>query len=158
MLDLFSVQLRVFLKKKTFARMDGCSTMFGGHNGVRKYFKELFSHNLYLHCRNQQLALFFCHLIPKYDKLKQLVGLLLNIWLILKNSLIRQFIFDEVQKPYELTSLKLVKAAFTCWFSHGCSAERVLDHQEPLVAALDTIFFTKKGASCARVERRSREK
>ena len=78
MLKLFSVQLRVFLIKKTFARMNCCSAMSGGHNGVKKYFEELCSQNLYLHYRNQQIAS-FCHLIPKYNKFKQFDALLLNL-------------------------------------------------------------------------------
>ena len=40
MLKLFSVKLRVFLIKKTFARMEGCSAMSGDHNGDMKYFEK----------------------------------------------------------------------------------------------------------------------
>ena len=78
MLKLFSVQLRVSLIKKTFAGMDCCSTMSGGDNGVKKYFEESCSHNLYLHNRNHQIASFY-HLIPKHNKFKQFDGLLLNL-------------------------------------------------------------------------------
>ena len=123
--------------------MDGCNTMSRGHNGVKKYFKESCSSNLYLHCRNQQLALFFCYLIPKHDTFKQFDVLLLTLWLILKNSSVRQSIFDKVQKAYELTSLKLKKSVFSCWLCHRFTAERLLNYSEPLVAMLDTICFTK---------------
>ena len=80
--------MQFFLIKKIFTRMDCCSAVSGGHNGVKKYFEESCSHNLYLHYRNQQIAS-FCHLIPKYNKFKQFDGLLLNVWLILKNSSVR---------------------------------------------------------------------
>ena len=55
----------------------------------------------------------------------------------------KQAIFDEVQKAYELTSLKLIKAAVTRWLSHGKAAQRVLDRFETLVAALDEIYLRK---------------
>ena len=58
-LKLFSVKLGTFLIKKTFARMDGCSTMSGRHSGVKKYFEESWLHYLYLHYRNQQPTFFF---------------------------------------------------------------------------------------------------
>ena len=100
--------------------MDCGSAMSRGHNGVKNYFEESFSHNLYLHYRDKQVAS-FCHLILKYNKFKQFDGLLFNLWLILKKRPVRQSIFDEVEKAYELKSLKLIKAAFTC-----CSAMIVL--------------------------------
>ena len=58
--------------------MDCSSAMSGGHNGAKNYFGESFSHNLYLHFGDQQVDS-FCHLILKYNKFKQLGGLLLNL-------------------------------------------------------------------------------
>ena len=53
-------------------------------------------------------------------------------------------IFDEVQKSYDLTSLKLIKAAVTRWLSHGKAAQRVLDRFPQLVEALNIIYERKK--------------
>ena len=123
--------------------MDGCSTMSGEHNGVRSLFERSTNHFTYIHYQNHLLALCFAHLIPQFEDFKKFNGLLLNIYLLLKNSSMKQAIFDEVQKAYELTSLKLIKAAVTRWLSHGKAAQRVLDRFETLVAALDEIYLRK---------------
>ena len=87
--------------------------MSGEHNGVRSLFERSTNHFTYIHCRNHRLALCFAHLIPQFEDFKKFDGLLLNLYLLLKNSSVKQAIFDEVQKAYELTSLKLIKAAVT---------------------------------------------
>ena len=52
--------------------------------------------------------------------------------------------FEEVQQAYNLSSLKLIKAAVTSWLSHGQAGQRVLDRYEALVAALDAIYLRKR--------------
>ena len=131
------------LKKINFAGMNGCSTMAGDHNGVKVYFDKSTSHFTFIHCRNHRLALCFAHLIPKFDEFKGFDSLLLNLYLLLKNSSVKQSIFEEVQAVYSLQSLKLVKAAVTRLLSHGKAVERVLDRCESLIAALDAIYARK---------------
>ena len=62
----------------------------------------------------------------------------------MKNSNVRQSIFEEVQAAYNLPSLKLIKASVTRWLSHGKAVQRVLDRFEPLLAALEAIYERKK--------------
>ena len=81
-----------------FSGMDGCSTMLGEHNGVTVHFKENCSHHSSIHCRNHRLALCFSHLIPFYKQFENFDGLLLNLYLMLKNSTVKTSIFEEVQK------------------------------------------------------------
>ena len=123
--------------------MDGGSTMSREHSGVKKYFEESCKHKLNRYCRSHRLASCFAHLIPKYDEFKQVKVLLLILYYILKNSSVRQSIFEEVQKAYKLTSLKAIEAAATCWLGHGYAAQRVLDCYKPLVAELDIIYLCK---------------
>ena len=52
---------------------------------------------------------------------------------------IKQSMFDVVQNDYGLQFLKLIKAAVTCWLSHGKEAKQRIDQSESLVAALDAI-------------------
>ena len=131
------------INRVKFAGMDGCSTMAGEHNGVKSHLEKATSHFHYIHCRNHRLALCFAHLIPRYNDFQKFDSLLLNLFLLLKNSSVKQSIFNEVQNAYGLQSLKLIKAAVTRWLSHGKAAERVLDRFESLVAALDEIYLRK---------------
>ena len=62
----------------------------------------------------------------------------------LKNSTVKTSIFEEVQKSYDLKSLKLIKAAVTRWLSHGKAAQRVLDRYPQLLDALSEIYDHKK--------------
>ena len=102
--------------------MDGCSAMSGEQNG-----------------RNYHLAWCFTHLIPQFDEFKNFDSLLLNLYLLLKNSSMKQSIFNEVQCAYGLDSLKLIKDAVTCWRSHGTAAQLVFDCFEPLVASIGAM-------------------
>ena len=127
-----------------FSGMDGCSTMLGEHKGVTVHFKENSSHHSSIHCRNHRLALCFAHLIPFHKQFETFDGLLLNLYLLLKNSTVKSSIFQEVQNSYNLTSLKLIKAAVTRWLSHGKASQRVLDRYPQLVEALSKIYERKK--------------
>ena len=81
---------------------------------------------------------------PKCQDFEKCDSLLLNLFLLLKNSNVKSNIFEEVQNVYGLKTLKLIKAVITRWLSHGRAAERVLECYEPLIAALDEICLRKK--------------
>ena len=124
---IFSKKNDVDLKRTRFAGMDGCTVMAGEHNGLKSRIGEVLSHFIYLDCCNHHLALCFAHLIPQFKEFENFDGLLLNLYLLLKNSNVKQSIFEEVQQAYNLSSLKLIKAAVTRWLSHCQAGQRVLD-------------------------------
>ena len=131
------------IKRTRFAGMDECYTMAGEHAGVKQLLAAATYHFVYIHCRNHRLALCFAHLIPKFPDFENFDSLLLNLYLLMKNSSVKQSIFEEIQQAYELLSLKLIKAAVTRWLSHGQAGKRVLDRYETLVASLDQIYVCK---------------
>ena len=124
--------------------MDGCSTMAGVYHGVRSYFEQYSRHLVYNHCHSHRLALCFTHLIPKYYDFVKFDRLLLNLYLLLRNSTVTSNIFEEVHNAYGLKLLKLMKAVTTRWLSHRKAVQRVLDPYEALVASLDAIYLRKK--------------
>ena len=130
------------LKCAKFVGMDGCTVMAREHNGLKSRIREIVPHFIYLHCH--RLVLCFAHLIPEFKEFENFDGLLLNLYLLLKNSNVKQSMFEEVQQAYNLSSLRLIKAAVTCWLSHGQAGQRVLDRYEALVAALDAIYLCKR--------------
>ena len=117
--------------------------MAGEHNGVKSFFDSSTFHFNYIHCQNHRLVLCFAHLILKFDNFQKFDSILLNLYLLLKNSSVRQSIFDEVQNAYCLQPLKLIRAVVTRWLSHRKAAEQVLGCYESLVAALDAIYVRK---------------
>ena len=127
-----------------FSGMDGCSTMAEIYHGVQFYFEQCSGHLVYIHYRNHRLAFCFTHLIPKYDNFVKFDSLLLNLYLLLKNSTVKSNIFEKVQNVFKLKSLKWIKAVTTRWLSHGKALERVLYRYESLVASLDAIYLRKK--------------
>ena len=131
------------MKKAGFPGMDDCSTMAGIYNGVRAYL-EVCGFLIYIHCRNHRLTLCFKHLVPKYEDFVIFDSLLLNLFLLLKNSNVKSNIFEEVQNTYGFKMLKLIKVVITRWLSHGRAAERVLERYEPLIPALDEMSLRKK--------------
>ena len=142
--EAFMDKENLHMKKVQFSGIDGCSTMAGIYNGVWAYFEKVCGFLMYIHCRNHQLALCFTHLVPKYEDFVKFDSLLLNLFLLLKNSDMKSNIFEEVQNAYGLKMLKLIKAVVTHWLSHGRAAERVLERYEPLIAALEEIYLRKK--------------
>ena len=83
--------------------------MSGEHHGVETFFEKVTSHFTYIHCRNRRIAFCFAHLIPQYLHFKKFDSLLLSLNLLLMNGSVKQAIFDEFQKVYEIMSLKLIK-------------------------------------------------
>ena len=76
---------------------------------------QIISESYYSH----RLVLCFAHLIPQFKEFENFDGLLLNLYLLLKNSNVKQSLFEEVQQTYNLSSFKLIKAAVTHWLSHS---------------------------------------
>ena len=96
-----------------FSGMNGCSTKVKIYHSVQSDFEQCSGHLVYIHCSNYRLELCFTHLIPKYDNFVKFDSLLLNLYLLLKNSTVKSNIFEEVQNAYGLKSLKLIKAVTT---------------------------------------------
>jgi len=142
--EAFLRKEEIYITRTRFAGMDGCTTMSGEHNGVQKLFSDTTPHFNYIHCRHHRLALCFAHLVPQFQEFSKFDGLLLNLYLLLKHSGVKQAIFEELQNAYDLPTLKLIKAAVTRWLSHGKACARVLLRFESLVAALDAIYLRKK--------------
>ena len=69
-----------------FAGMDGCTIMVGEHSDVKALFSDATLHFVYVHCRNHCLALCFAHLFPQFSDFKEFDVLLLNFYLLLKNT------------------------------------------------------------------------
>ena len=142
--DTFLGKESIDIKNTHFSGMDGCSTMTSDHKGIKRHFENSTPRFTYVHCKNHRLALCFAHLVPQYEVFEKFDSLLLNLFLLMKNSSVKQAIFKEVQSAYGLILLKLIKAAVTKRLSHGKAVQRVLDRYEALVAALDAIYIREK--------------
>ena len=118
--------------------------MAADYKSVKRHFENSTPHFTYIHCRNHRLALRFAHLAPQYKLFEKFDLLLLSLFLFMKNSSVKQTIFEEVPSAYGLISLKLIKATVTRWLSHGKAVQRVLDRYEAFMAALDAIYVRKK--------------
>ena len=124
--------------------MDGCSTMSDQQNGVCAYFLNSSLFSVYVHCRNHSLPKCFAHIIPRYLNMVKFHSLLLNPFLILRNSNAKTNIVMEVQEVYRLPKLKLIKDAVTCWLLHRKAAYRSLDRYKLFLVSLEKIYEKKK--------------
>ena len=113
-------------------------------SNVQDTFEQCSGHLVYINCCNHRLALCFTHLIMKYDDFVEFHRLLLNLYLLLKNSTVKSYIFEQVQNAYGLKSLKLIKVVTTRSLSHEKAVKRVLNRYEAFVASLDAIYLRKK--------------
>ena len=134
---------------KTFIRfsgLDGTNAMSGERKGLQRLLRHTAPHAQYLNCRNHRLALCLVHLMSRHKKLLELDGLLISLWKTFKYSTIKQAIFEEAQVTHDLKPVKILKACVTRWLTHGESCIRIISRFEPLVDALDTIFFQRGDA------------
>ena len=80
-----------------FSGLDGTNAMSGERKGLQRLIHHTSPYAQYLNCKNHRLALCLVHLIPKYQKLSELDGLLISLWKTFKYSSIKQSILEEVQ-------------------------------------------------------------
>ena len=66
------------------------------------------------------------------------------LWKTFKFSSIKQAIFENAQAEHDLKPMKIIKAAMTRWLTHGESCTKIISRFEPLIDALDVIYFEKK--------------
>ena len=95
--EAFLIRENLEITNVRYSGMDGCSTMAGIYHGVRSYSEQCSGYLVYIHCCNLRPALCFTHLIPKYDDFVKFNSLLLNLYLLWKNSTVKSNIFEEVQ-------------------------------------------------------------
>ena len=98
-----------------FSGLDGTNAMSGERKGLQRLIHHTSPYAQYLNCKNHRLALCLVHLIPKYQKLSELDGLLISLWKTFKYSSIKQSILEEAQMQQDLKPLKITKACVTRW-------------------------------------------
>ena len=80
-----------------FSGLDGTNAMSGERKGLQWLIRHASPYAQYLNCKNYRLVLCLVHLIPKYQKMTELVSLLISLWKTFKYSSIKQSIFQEAQ-------------------------------------------------------------
>ena len=124
-----------------FSELVGTNAMSREQKGLQRLIHHTAPHSQYLNCRNHRLALCLVHLIPCYQNLLELDGVLFSLWKMLKYSSIKQAIFEQAQEASNIKPLKVLKACTTRWLSHGESCIRIISWFHPLIDALDVIFL-----------------
>ena len=68
-----------------------------------------------------------------------------SVWKLFTYSTIKREVFNDMQRVYELTPLKVVKAYTARCLTYGEVCWRITSRFETLVDALDTIYKEKRG-------------
>ena len=145
-IETFLEKVGLDIKNVRFAGLDGTNAMSGERRGLQRRLRHLSPFCIYLNCTNHRLALVLVHLMKmgEFDTLVSLDKLLLSIWKFFEYSSIKQAVFDDAQKVLEQKPLKILKACTTRWLTHGETCNRVISRYEPLVNALDTIYYERR--------------
>ena len=77
-------------------------------------------------------------------------GVLRLLWKIFKYRCIKLAIFEQAQEATNLKPRKVLKACTTRWLTHGESCVRIISMFQPLIDALDVIFFGRGDAEAKR--------
>ena len=140
LLNVFEVE-QIDKGNLRFSGLDGTNTMSGEHRGLGRRIRHISPHALYLNCRNHRLALCLVHLLIHYPALVELDSVMLCLWKLFKNSTVRTAVFDNAQMADEV---KILRAALTRWLTHGKTAIRITSRFKQLIAALDTLYATRR--------------
>ena len=105
---------------------DGTNTMSGEISGLQRRLQHLVPHAKYVNCRNHRLALVFVYLISKFQVLADVDALILAVWKLMKYSSVKASVFGAAQTVEGQKNVKLLKAAPTCWLSHGDASQRLV--------------------------------
>ena len=68
---------------------------------------------------------------------------MLSLWKTFKYSSIKLVIFEQAQEASNLKPLKVLKECTITWLTHGESCVRIISRFQPLIDALDVIFFER---------------
>ena len=98
-----------------FSGLDGTNAMRGKRKALQLLIRHTSPYAQYLNFKNHRLALCLVHLIPKYQKLTELDGLLISLCKTFKCSSMKQSISEEAQMQQDLKPLKITKACVTRW-------------------------------------------
>ena len=134
----------VDINQLRFDGFDGTNTMSGEISGLQRRLQRLVTHAKYVNCRNHRLALVFVYLISKFQVLADVDVLILAVWKLMKYSSVKASVFGAAQTVEGLKTIKLLKAAPTCWLSHGDASQRLVSRFKPLVNCSDTLIIDSR--------------
>ena len=108
--------------------LDGTNPISNKRCGLQRLIKHSSPHGEYINCSNHQLALCFVHLLEEFPSLVPLDTMLLYVWKLFKYSTMKKEVFNDMQRVYELTPLKVIKACTTQSLTHGEASYHDLSH------------------------------
>ena len=136
-----------------FCGLDGTNFISSERCGLQCLIKHSSPYAEYINCCNHRVALCFVHLLKKLPSLISLYTMLLSVWKLFKYSTIKKEVFNDMQRVYESTPLKVIKACTTRWLTHVEACWRIISRFEPLVDQLGCILQRKKMPRCERGQR-----
>ena len=126
-----------------FCGLDGTNSMSSERCGLQRLIRHSSLHSQYINCRNHRLALCFVHLLKEFPHLMACDAMLLSVWKMFKYSTIKNEVFADMQRVYELTPLIVLIACTTWWLTHGEACWRIISRFEPLIdLSMHWIRFT----------------
>ena len=105
---------------------DGMNTMSSEISGQQQRLQHLVPHAKYVNCPNHRLTLVFVYLISIFQVLADVDALILAVWKLMKYSSVKASVFGAAQTVEGQKNVKLLKAAPTCWLSHGDASQRLV--------------------------------
>ena len=106
-------------------------------------FSGFSPHSLYINSRNHRLALYFVHVLPKYDALTRLDTLLISIPKTSYFSKVKQTVFERAQVEHDMKPSKIIIAVVTRWLTHGEACTGVIFRFATLIDTLDAIYLER---------------
>ena len=120
---LISKEIQPYIQ---FCGLDGTNSISSERSGLQCLIKHSSPHAEYINYRNHRLPLCAAHLLKEFPSLISCDTMLLSVWKLFKYSTIKKEVFNDMQRVYELTPLKVIKSCTTQWLMHGEACWRII--------------------------------
>ena len=130
------------MAKVQFSDLDGCNTNMGDMNGFKLYFQYHNPHHLNQKCNLHKLALNFKHKVTdsRFKAVADADKLMINLYVLFKNSSIKTSVFENCQLILEMKVLKIICPSSTRWLTHELCFRRILEVFHPTLISLAQLY------------------
>ncbi len=139
-LNSFILEKQLDYRKLVGQAYDGAAVFSGSKTGVQTRMGINSAHALYFHCACHRLQLASIQVAEITCEIKQIFGMMSNLWKLFYYSPKKAETLKEVQSALQLPELKIVKPSDTRWLSHERCMRAIKKELAALIITLQQLY------------------
>ncbi len=139
-LNSFILEKQLDYRKLVGQAYDGAAVFSGSKTGVQTRMRTNSAHVLYFHCACHRLQLASIQAAETTCEIKQIFGMMSNLWKLFYYSPTKAETHKEVQSALQLPELKIVKPSDTRWLSYERCMRAIKKELPALIITLQQLY------------------